>query len=73
VCAGRTPLHAAAMHGQVEVSKLLIKMGAKLDARDNQKMTPEEVAASHGVENEKEYLQAAAKQARSPRAGTRTA
>ena len=40
MCAGRAPLHAAAMHGQVEVSKLLIKMGGKLDARDNQKSDP---------------------------------
>jgi ankyrin repeat protein len=39
-----TPLHSAAVHGNKEISELLISNGAKLDAKDKNGYTPLDVA-----------------------------
>ena len=37
---GKAPLHTAAWHNQAEVAQLLIDLGAKLEAKDQDGMTP---------------------------------
>ncbi len=45
---GKTPLHIAAWHGNVEIGKLLIKNGAKIEAKNSIQETPLHVAAWKG-------------------------
>lgn len=45
-CVGKTPLHEAAEFGKIEVVRLLIDAGAKLDVQDNRGNTPLHNAAS---------------------------
>ena len=43
-----TPLHCAAMHGQGDVVRQLLAVGANIVALDNSRRTPLHWAASHG-------------------------
>ncbi|KAJ3093148.1 hypothetical protein HDU96_002510, partial [Phlyctochytrium bullatum] len=45
---GRTPLHEAALCGQLEVARFLIDKGAKIESRDENKCTPLNLAAFDG-------------------------
>ena len=42
-----TPLHKASSRGLLEVARLLLSYGAKVDAKDKEGMTPFQLAASH--------------------------
>jgi ankyrin repeat protein len=44
----RTALHHAAKYGHVEVAKLLLDRGAKIEAKDINDLTPLHLAASNG-------------------------
>ncbi|KAJ3104001.1 Tyrosine-protein kinase csk-1 [Phlyctochytrium bullatum] len=45
---GRTALHMAAIHGQLEIAHLLLQNGADIDGMDNLQQTPLHLAALHG-------------------------
>ncbi|XP_042877568.1 transient receptor potential cation channel subfamily A member 1 homolog [Penaeus japonicus] len=45
---GQTPLHFAAMTGNLRAARDLIKCGAQVEIEDNQQMTPIMVAATYG-------------------------
>ena len=45
---GFTPLHLASLNGSVEVVRVLMGKGCKVDARDNSGQTPLHLAAAQG-------------------------
>ena len=55
---GCTPLHYAAQYGYNGVAEVLIKHGAKVDARNEEGKTPLHLAAAHGFKSVVETLQA---------------
>ncbi|KAF2475773.1 ankyrin, partial [Lindgomyces ingoldianus] len=55
--AGMTPLHYAADHGNLELIKLLISKGAKVDAFDRDSGTPLHRASQSGLDTVKLLLQ----------------
>lgn len=53
---GNTPLHIAAMQGDLGMVDLLVKEGASLDARGEDGLTPLEAALELGMTEVAEYL-----------------
>ena len=53
---GMTSLHVAAAHGHVEVCKLLLKQGADLNTKDENGLTPVQLALSNGQNIASVYL-----------------
>ena len=45
---GSTPLHPSSFSGSLEVTRLLLSYGARIDEEDEEWKTPFEVASSHG-------------------------
>jgi ankyrin repeat protein len=48
---GATPLHEAAFRGNLDLVRLLLKHGARIDVRDSQGKSPSDLAREHGHEN----------------------
>lgn len=48
---GKTPLHFASIHSQLEIAKILIQFGAEIDSKDENGNTPlsDAVYYSHGL------------------------
>ena len=53
---GGTPLHVACFQGQIEIAKMLIKAGAKLNLRDKEGFTPLFQAKDQGHPELVKYL-----------------
>ncbi len=56
---GFTPLHSAAFYGAEKVAKILIEQGAVLNIKDNNGLTPDEVAHNNGHTVVEEMLKTA--------------
>jgi len=54
---GRTPLHNAAIKGFKDIAEFLIKKGASINIKDNDKHTPLYYAKKYGNNNLAEYLE----------------
>lgn len=54
---GWTPLYYAASNGNLEVCKLLIKLGADKNIKSNEGKTPYDIAKEHGYEEVYNYLE----------------